>query len=289
MFCCSAQFLRFEMEGGNKRMATNNVSLSSSIRSNLMELQNTATMRDSQQSRLSTGKKINTAMDDPAVYFHSKGLEQRASGLNSLKNSFGEAIQTIKTADNGISSITSLLENAKKLVTSSKTATADQTSSLQDQLNGIVSQIDSLAKDTSYNGRNLLTGESDLTVSLNETGSNSLTIKGTDIRASALKLDSLSLEDPKAIDSSLETIDSAMNTLRSTSNTLATHMSSISVRQEFTNEMSKAFSEGANKLTLADLNDEGANMLALQTRQQLATTSLSLATQSQDAVMRLFG
>lgn len=270
-------------------MATNNVSLSSSIRSNLMELQRTATMKDSQPSRLSTGKKITPALDDPIVFFHSKGLEQRASDLNSLKNSFGEAIQTIKTADNGISSITSLLDNAKKLVTSSKTATEDQTSSLQDQLNGIVSQIDSLAKDTSYNGFNLLTGESDLTVNLNETGSKALTIKGTDVRASALGLDSLSLEDPKAIDSSLETIDSAMNTLRSTSNTLAAHTSAIAVSQDFTNELSKAFSEGANKLTMADLNDEGANMLALQTRQQLGTTSLSLATQSQEAVMRLFG
>ncbi len=270
-------------------MATSNVSLSDSMRSNLMELQRSATMTGSQPSRLSTGIKITPALDDPVALSHTKGLGQRASDLNSLKNSFGEAIQTIKTADKGISSITSLLENAKILVTSSKTAAADQTSSLQDQLNEIVSQIDSLAKDTSYNGRNLLTGESDLTVSLNETGSNALTIKGTDIRASALGIDSLSLEDPKAIDSSLETIDSAMNSLRSTSNTLAAHMSSISARQEFTNEMSKAFSEGANKLTIADLNDEGASLLALQTRQQLGTISLGLATQSQEAVMRLFG
>lgn len=119
--------------GGNKRMATSGISLSSSMRSNLMELQNTASLMDTQQSRLSTGKKANSAMDAPINYFSAIGLSQRAADLNSLKNSFGEAI----------------------------------------------------------------------------------TIKSTDLRASALGLDTLSLGDPEAIDSSLETINSAMGILSS--------------------------------------------------------------------------
>jgi len=270
-------------------MATSGISLSSSMRSNLMELQKTASMMDTQQSRLSTGKKVNTAIDDPINYFSAKGLGHRAADLNSLKNSFGEAITTLKTADTGISEITSLLENAKKLVTSSKDATTETISSLQDQLKETVSNIDKLANDSSYNGRNLLTGKSDLTVSMNESSSNTLTIKSTDLRASALGLDTLSLGDPEAIDSSLETINSAMGTLRSTSKTLATHMSSITMRQDFTNEFSKVLEEGGSKLTMADLNEESSNMLALQTRQQLGTISLSLASQSQEAVLKLFG
>lgn len=270
-------------------MASLDLSLSSSMRSNLQDLQKTASMMDSRQSRLSTGKKVNTAMDNPINYFSSISLSQRASDLNSLKNSFGETVQTIKTAHTGISNITSLLEDAKSLVTSSKNTTADKTSSLQEQLKGVISQIDSIAKDASYGGRNLLTGESDVRISLNETGSNSLTIKSTDLRASALGLDTLSLGDPKTIDSSLETIDSAMQTIRSTSKTLEAHMSTITSRQEFTDQMSKTLAEGANKLTMADLNDESANMLALQTRQQLGTISLSLASQNSQDVLKLFG
>jgi len=271
-------------------MATIDVSsLSSSMRSNLMELQKTASMMDTQQSRLSTGKKVNTAIDDPINYFSAKGLGNRAADLSSLKNSFGEAVHTIKTADTGISNITSLLEKAKSLVTSSKNATSEETSSLQEQLKGVVSQIDSSAKDASYSGRNLLTGESDLKVSMNESSSNTLTIKSTDLRASALGLDTLSLGDSEAIDSSLDTINSAMDTLRSTSNTLTTHMTSITKRQDFTNEFSKVLEEGGSKLTMADLNEESSNMLALQTRQQLGTISLSLASQNQEAVLKLFG
>jgi flagellin-like hook-associated protein FlgL len=246
-------------------------------------------MMDSQQSRLSTGKRINTALDDnPVNYFSSRGLGQRAADLSSLKNSFGEAISTIKSADNAISEITSSLENVKKIVTSAKDASPETISSLQDQLKDEVAKIDKLANDSSYSGRNLLTGESDLTISVNERGTNSLTVKSTDLRSSALGLDTLSLGDPEAIDSSLETIDSARKTIQSTSKTLSTQMATITTRQDFTNEFSKALVEGASKLTMADLNEEGANMLALQTRQQLGTISLSLASQSEQAVMNLF-
>ena len=59
-------------------------------------------------------------------------------------------------------------------------------------------------------------------------------------------------------------------------------------RENFTTELINTLQAGADKLTLADMNEEGANMLALQTRQQLATNSLSLASQASQAVLRLF-
>jgi flagellin-like hook-associated protein FlgL len=65
-------------------------------------------------------------------------------------------------------------------------------------------------------------------------------------------------------------------------------MSVITIRQEFTTNMISTLQTGADKLTLADMNEEGANMLMLQTRQQLATTALSLASQAAQSVMRLF-
>ncbi len=269
-------------------MSTSDVSLSASMRSNLLELQQTSRLTDRTQTSLSTGKRVNTAIDGPTNYFAAKQLSQRASDLNTLKDSFSEAVQTIKTADKGITQISSLLDQAQRIVTSSKTATEDEKSSLDAQLKDVVSQFDQLAKDSSYNGRNLLTGESDMTVSFNESGSSKLTIKSTDLQASALGLDTLSMTDEDAIEESLKTIDSARSSLRSSSQVLSSNLNIITTREDFTKDYISSLEQGASKLTLADLNEEGANLTALQTRQQLGVQSLSMASQSSQALLSLF-
>ena len=80
----------------------------------------------------------------------------------------------------------------------------------------------------------------------------------------------------------------ALETVRNFGLTLANDLSVIQTREGFTQNMINTLSEGADKLTVADQNEEGAKLLALQTRQQLGVTSLSLASQSQQAILRLF-
>ena len=72
------------------------------------------------------------------------------------------------------------------------------------------------------------------------------------------------------------------------SQTLSAGLSTVQIRQDFTNSMINTLQTGSDNLTLADSNQEGANLLALQTRQQLSTTALSLASQSDQNVLRLF-
>jgi flagellin len=67
------------------------------------------------QNRLATGKKINSALDNPGSFFTSQSLSNRASDLNSLLDSIGQAQQTLKAADTGISSLTKLVESAKSI------------------------------------------------------------------------------------------------------------------------------------------------------------------------------
>ena len=71
----------------------------------------------------------------------------------------------------------------------------------------------------------------------------------------------------------LETYD---NELKTQASALANNLSTITTREEFSTNMINTLAEGADKLTLADLNEEGANLLALQTQNQLATQSLSI-------------
>ena len=113
------------------------ISLTASMRSNLLSLQQTQSLMDTTQERLSTGKKVNSAIDNPSSYYAAQSLTNRASDLSALLDSMGQAIQTIKAADEGISTITEFASQAKAIANSARdeaveatvegTATVDKT------------------------------------------------------------------------------------------------------------------------------------------------------------------
>ena len=145
-------------------MATNSISLTSGIRSNLLLLQQTSSLLEKTQVRLATGNKINSALDGPAAFFAAKGLTQRAGDLDGLKDGIGQAISTIKAGDSGITGIESLIEQARGLTTQALGSLGNDANSvnlrnsLAQQYNNVLRQIDKLAQDSGYQGKNLLVG-----------------------------------------------------------------------------------------------------------------------------------
>lgn len=501
-------------------MALSDISLTSGMRSNLLSLQNTVSLLNRTQNRLATGKKVNTAIDNPVNFFASQSLNSRASKIDSLKDAMGQAISTITAADKGITAITSMIEQAKGIgqsalsasnggalgvsfsladntetefvagtasvtlasvtsgqtikltdadgnvttltagtaaeaaadtsgltfdvetgdddadaanlqtalnglngytaavagavvtisrtdetvavgditgtavtagtatratvvaetagdtvtltdeagtvttltaglefdVGASKQATAlnlinainaltattgysaeidanDDTkvniakdgenitaasvtgtvitgahasvaevatgvatelSNLQDEYNQLRSQIDALAGDSGYKGKNLLNNNA-LDVKFEGT---TLTMQGFDastgtsglnVGAAAWATAGTATQITNAISTSLDELDSASDTLSQQASALSSNLSIITVRQDFSTNMINTLTEGSDKLTLADTNEEGANMLMLQTRQSLSTTALSLSAQAAQSVLRLFG
>ena len=372
------------------------ISLTASMRSNLLSLQNTQSLMDMTQERLSTGKKVNSAIDNPSSYYTAQSLTNRAGDLEALLDSMGQAVQTIKAANEGIESITSFVEQAKAIANSARdtsvtetvssgtdtvsvaddatievkigdktyTYTNDSAGELDtvaglasdmngdttdglaaaltdanlefaedddgnlvlkakdskkpvdktvisvsgsgiemsgtinpnardtyvEQFNSILTQIDQLASDASYKGVNLLKGEN-LKVVFNEDRSSFLEVKGDYADASHLELDEADAtvwNDNTGLDGAITAIDGAINKLRDMATKFGNNYSIVETRQEFTENLINVLEEGADDLTLADMNEESANMLALQTRQQLATNSLSLASQAAQSVLSLF-
>ena len=347
------------------------ITLTASMRSNLLSLQNTQSLMDMTQERLSTGKKVNSAIDNPSAYYTAQSLNNRASDLSALLDSMGQAVQTIKAADEAISSITTFAEQAKAVANSAlDSSDASEVSAYQDQFNEIRKQITSLSEDAGYKGVNLL-AKNNLEVVFNEGRSSSITITGVEANAEKLGItkaetwggegdkitanvaeynkasttaieqngytihegklyqakekvgngsaaigefdankftlvssDSKIVEAAKtagttnvtlpgdvnkeAIKTSISQVETAISTLRSMASTFGNNYSIVENRQEFTENLINVLTEGADKLTLADMNEESANMLALQTRQQLAINSLSLASQASQSVLKLF-
>jgi flagellin-like hook-associated protein FlgL len=265
--------------------------LSSGVRSNLLQLQQTSNLINTTQTKLATGKRVNSALDNPNNYFTAQGLDNRASDLNNLLDSMSTAINTIQAANNGISAITKLVQSAQSLVSQAQqTSDTSVRASLATQFNAITTQIDKLAGDSGFNGINLLNGD-DLTVTLNEDATSTVTVSGvTDTSASALSINASANNWAGASDITAAStqLTAALTTLRSQSQTLGSSLSTVQIRQDFTKAMINTLQTGSDSLTLADSNQEGANLLALQTRQQLSTTALSLASQADQNVLRLF-
>jgi flagellin len=89
------------------------IALSNGVRQNLLSLQSTVDLMGRTQNRLATGKKVNSALDNPTNFFVAAGLENRSNDLSRLLDSMGLAVKTLEAADNGISSIKKLIETAQ--------------------------------------------------------------------------------------------------------------------------------------------------------------------------------
>ena len=374
-----------------------NITLSAGIRQNLLSLQNTAANLTTTQEHLSTGKKVNTAFDNPTSYFTSQSLNNRANDLGSLLDQIGQAQQTLDAANNGLTSLTSLLEQALSTAQQAQQTTptgpavttgsvaltslnaggnllinvgatsytvaitaSESLSSIESQINGtsglgangavtasddgsghlvltgntnstaftvsanaesaalgvttsatvsnavapvsatrttlqgnfnnILTQIDQLAGDSSYNGVNLLNGDN-LKVLFNENGTSSLTITGVTFNSKGLGLSAASgtgFLDNNNITASETAINAAITTVRAQTETFGTNSGTITTRQSFEQNMINTLQTGASNLVLADQNQESANLLTLQTRQQLEISALSIANQANQSVLKLF-
>ena len=151
----------------------------------------------------------------------------------------------------------------------------------------ILSQYNMLISDSSYKGINLLQGQN-LQINFNEDRSAKIEVKGVKADSESLGLTTKEWESKEDIEKSISELENAINSLRSFASAFGNYYSIVTTRQDFTENLINVLEEGADKLTLADMNEESANMLALQTSQQLAINSLSLASQAAQSVLKLF-
>ena len=268
------------------------INLSGATRTNLLALQRTTDLIARTQQRLSTGLKVNSAIDDALSFFQSRSLSNRASDLSTLKDSIDQGVSTVETAVNGIDSISSIVEQMKGLAVAAKSdSNTVNRSKAAAQFNDLRLQLNNLANDSSYKGTNLLKASpNNLKVTFSEDGSSSLTISGVAVDSAGLSITvaANNWANDTDIDAAVNQLDSALSTLRTTASTLGSNASVLSLRLEFTKNLVNSLEDGSAKLVNADLNQESANLLTLQTRQQLGTIGLSIAQQSQQAILRLF-
>ena len=165
---------------------------------------------------------------------------------------------------------------------------------LVNEYNSILQQIDSTAADASYNGINLLTGDT-LTMTFDETGKSQIKIQGYQTTSLGLGLDPLNssstgmndFSDNSKLDAIINNLNNVNTTLTNQASALSSNLTVIQSHQDFDKSLINTLQTGAANLTQADINTEVADTQALQTRQSLAVSSLQIANQSQNAVIQL--
>jgi flagellin len=158
------------------------------------------------------------------------------------------------------------------------------------QYNNILQQIDTTSQDSSFNGINLLEGDT-LNLTFDETGKSTLAIQGVTFNTAGLGLSTLTggtdFLDSNSANSVLSSLNNVSTTLRSEASSLGSNLSIVQIRQDFSKNLIDVLQTGASNLTLADTNEEAANSQALSTRQSIAVSALALANQSQQSVLQL--
>lgn len=301
------------------------ITLSAAVRGNLLSLQNTSSLIGRTQDRLSTGLAINSPIDDAVKYFQAKSLSSRATDLNERKDKIDQGISALETVIEATDAIEDLVQNMKGILDSARSGTADERKEYSSQIAELANQVQKLVNDASYQGLNLLNSTgSTLSVRFSEKSDSKLDIDGVDFNSSNLYLkvsngcalgviatgaataivDALGFDAGLSAyqlsvaanlasfnahaDKAIENLDRTISNIRSKASTIAQNAAILKIRLDFTSEYTNVLQEGADKLTLADLNEEGANLLALQTRQQLGIQALSFAGQSEQAIIGLF-
>jgi flagellin len=236
--------------------------------------------------------KVSTLAEFTTALSNLSGVTASVTGSAfDISVASGSTATSLEIGGNRAATLTTLGTSAQTKTGTKTDGDANSTrSSLQNDFNDVLDQIDALSKDASYNGINLLNAD-DLKVSFNENGTSSLTIKGVTYNATNIGLDKqngTAFQDNDKIDATITAINDALTLLRTQASKFGSNLTTVQTRQDFTKNMVNTLQTGADALVLADTNEEGANMLALQTRQQLSTTALSLANQANQAVLRLF-
>jgi flagellin len=158
------------------------------------------------------------------------------------------------------------------------------------QYNQVLVNINTTSQDSSFNGINLLNGDT-LNLTFDETGASKLAIQGYTLNDAGLSLSNLNVGtdflDSNSANTVLSQLTQASTLLRTAASSLGSNLSIVQIRQDFNKNLINVLQTGASNLTVADTNEEAANSQALSTRQSIAVSALALANQSQQSVLQL--
>jgi len=242
------------------------------------------------QLRLATGKKINSAAEDPAGYQLARSLETRKRGLSAALQNVSQAKNVMNVAEGGYQNIMDILQTIKEKATQAAdfSLSSTQRSSINDQVGALITEVEDIVSETTFNGDSLIDGGYSGAFHTGEGASDELTISLGDGDSAALGINSLNLSTANGASSAISTASSAIDTLASRIQDVGEYKVRLASKEQTLSVGITNTDATRSVIEDADFAKEQMEVLKLQILQQTAVSSLSQANSAPQVVLSLF-
>lgn len=275
-------------------MPLNSVNTNSGALIALQNLQKTNSELNTVQSRINTGRKVDSAKDNGAIWAIAQGQRAEVGALNAVKGSLDRGSSAIDVALAAGESISDLLGQLKEkaLSATDKSLTTSARSALNEDFKSIRDQITSAVSNAKFNGVNLINAAGTAGfAALSSTTGTVTTVKGENLALGGPNVTvaaTTTIGTSTTASAALTLVNASIDKVSASLARLGTGAKKLDSTREFVGKLSDAIETGIGNLVDADLAKESARLQSLQTKQQLGVQALSIANQSSSILLGLF-
>ena len=275
-------------------MTLNSINTNNAAMLALSNLAMTQSELQKTQNIISTGKKINTAKDNGAIWSIANTMQGKVTALDAVNDSLNRAQSTIDVAMSAGQQVSDLLTQMKAKALAASDTSLDTTSrqalnadfkSLRDQINQVVSNAD-------FNGVNMVKASGTTVYALgNDSGSSKLTVAAEDLSLGGANVTlsaTASFATAAGASAYITTLGTDLTNVNTVLTKLGTGSNALASHEKFVQSLQSSLQTGISNLVDADMASESATLQALQTKQQLGIQALSIANQSTSTMLSLF-
>jgi flagellin len=246
---------------------------------------------DTVQNRVSTGLKVNSAVDDASSFAIAQGVRGNLKAFEAVSQGLanGRGVATVTLA--GATAISDLLGDIQKKITEGQNAgnTTEQQAILNNDFRNLISQINTFITNSTYNGRNLLSAASTSINVIGNVDGTTLTIRSnSNFAFHSTNLGAQNISSTVAATTALSALFLATASINTVLGNLGADTRTLSFQETFISKLSDAVSEGLGSIVDADLAKESSRLQALQVQQQLSVQTLNIANQKPSGLLSLF-
>lgn len=268
----------------------------SSAMTALQTLRNVNKGLEATSTRVSTGLAISSGKDNAAYFAISETMKGDSSMYKAINEGLTSTKNSVSTARLGAETVQELANQFVERVAFAQGSGVDL-SEVQNELDGLVDQIDAAIEQSTFNGENLVEGTATETVvsGISRSGgtfaATTLTFDQVDLRAIHTALDAVDLTTSTtttALQADLVAAEAQLGNAITAATSMGVAEKTIEGQQDFLNALTDTLDKGVSAMVDADMEEEAARMQALQVQQQLATQSLSIANSQPQSLLSLF-
>jgi len=275
-------------------MGLNSINTNNSAMAALANLASTQSSLQRTQNIISTGKTVNTAKDNGAVWSIANTMQGKVTAMDAVNDSLNRAQSTIDVAMSAGQQVSDLLTQmkAKALAASDTSLDATSRSALNADFKSLRDQVAQVVSNADFNGINMVkSGGTTIYALGNDTGSSKLTVAAQDLSlggANVTLAASASFATAAAASAFIATLDTNLTNVNTALTKLGTGSNALASHAKFVQSLQSSLQTGISNLVDADMASESATLQALQTKQQLGIQALSIANQSTSIMLSLF-